>query len=269
MKLTRQGKISYLEPDWTREYGLIGGFSCRNGGVSRPPFNSLNLGFNTHDPHPHVEANRTTLTRSFDLPPHRLLTVQQEHGTNILVINEPNPDVSHFQRLTCDAILTDQPGVMIGVLVADCFPVLLFDPERRVAGAVHIGWRGAATGLLGQTVQALADEFGANPGSLFAGIGPGIGAHNYEVDRPVRDAFRQGVGDWDKVAEEIGLGKWRLDLRRSCRLQLETAGVPSKRIEEVDQCTCCHREMFFSYRRDQGNTGRQIGFILLPETTKK
>lgn len=265
MKLTRKGKISFLEPEWSRRNALVTGFSCRNGGVSRPPYNSLNLGFNTDDPRPQVEANRATLTRSLGLAPQRLLTVQQEHGTNILLVNEPNPDVSHFQHLACDAIVTDQPGIMIGVLVADCFPVLLFDPGHRAIAAVHIGWRGAAAGLLEQVVRALESEFKADPRSLWAAIGPGIGAHSYEVDRPVRDAYREGAGHWDQVAEEVGLGKWRLDLRASCRLQLEAAGVSPRRIEAVEQCTCCHKEMFFSHRRDQGITGRQIGFILLPE----
>jgi YfiH family protein len=261
MKLARQGKISYLQPAWIQEGAVHAGFTTRNGGVSRPPYNSLNLGYNTDDPRHNVEANRSTLARSFAIGPHLLLTVQQVHGTDILVIDEPNPDLSHFLSVECDAIVTDQPEIMIGILVADCFPVLLFDPVRKVAASVHVGWRGAAAGLLGKTVKAMQNSFGCRTENIAAAIGPGIGAHRYEVDRPVRDTFRIGVGDWEKIAEEVALGKWHLDLKRSCQLQLEAADLDPARIEVAAECTCCHKELFFSYRRDNGKTGRQLGFI--------
>lgn len=263
MKLARQGKISYLQPSWAQESGVQAGFTSRNGGVSRPPYNSLNLGYNTDDSRHNVEANRSTLARSFEIGPHLLLTVQQTHGTDILVIDEPNPDLSHFLTVECDAIITDQPGIMIGILVADCFPVLLFDPSCKVAASVHVGWRGAAAGLLGKTVRAMQNSFGCRPENIVAAIGPGIGAHRYEVDRPVRDSFRVGAGDWEKIAQEVALGKWHLDLQRSCQLQLAAAGLAPAHVETAAECTCCHKELFFSYRRDNGKTGRQIGFIKL------
>lgn len=261
MKLARQGKISYLQPEWAANLPLQAGFTTRNGGVSRPPYNSLNLGYNTEDLLSNVEGNRSTLARAFDLQPHQLLTVRQVHGTDILVIDQPNPDLSHFLGVECDAIVTDRPGIMIGVLVADCFPVLLFDPGRQVAAAVHVGWRGAAAGILGRTVDAMRNLFGCDPADLLAAVGPGIGAHRYEVDRPVREAFRAGSGHWEEIAREVGLGKWQLDLRRSCELQLQQEGLAGARIAVAEECTCCHRELFFSYRRDNGLTGRQLGFI--------
>lgn len=265
MKLARQGKISFLEPSWAAAGEVRAGFTTRNGGVSRPPFNSLNLGYGTDDARHNVEGNRSTLTRAFGLQPHQLLTVRQVHGTDVLVIDEPNPDLSHFLNIECDAIVTNQTGILIGVLVADCFPVLLFDPERRVAAAVHVGWRGAASDLIGRTIEAMERLFACVPGSLLAAVGPGIGGHRYEVDRPVRDAFRRGSGHWEEVAREVGLGRWLLDLGLSCRLQLREAGLDDARIEAVEKCTCCHRELFFSHRRDHGATGRQLGFIGLAE----
>ena len=264
MKLARQGKISYLQPKWAAESAVFAGFTTRNGGVSRPPYNSLNLGFNTDDAAHNVEGNRSTLARAFDLPPHLLLTVQQVHGTDVLLIDQENPDVSHFLKVECDAVVTNQPGIMIGVLVADCFPVLIHDPQRKVVAAVHAGWRGAAGGIIGKTVKAMQESFGSRPQELLAAVGPGIGAHKYEVDRPVRDAFRAGAGSWERISTEVELGKWRLDLRRSCLIQLEEAGVDPDRTEASEEDTCCHRELFFSYRRDGGKTGRQIGFALLP-----
>ncbi len=263
MKLARQGKITYLQPGWAKNAAIRSGFTTRNGGVSRPPYNSLNLGFNTDDQQHNVEGNRSNLSRAFGIPPHLLLTVRQVHGTDILSIDEPNPDLSHFLKVECDAIITDQPGIMIGILVADCYPVLLFDPARRAAGVVHVGWRGAADGILEKAIHVLTDQYNCRAHRLYAAVGPGIGAHSYEVDRPVREAFRAGAGDWEKITEEIALGKWRLDLQRSCMLQLERAGLDPARVEVVKEDTCCHRELFFSYRRDGGNTGRQMGFFIL------
>ncbi len=262
MKLVRKGKISYLQPA-SGAPGLVAGFSTRNGGVSRPPYNSLNLGLNTEDALAHVEGNRSTFARSFGLPPHQLLTVKQVHGNDLLLIDEANPDLTHFLKVEVDAIITNQPGIMIGVLVADCFPVLIWSADGRVAAAVHVGWRGAANGILGKVVTSIGRNFACPPEQLFAAIGPGIGAHKYEVDRPVRDAFRNGSGFWREIATEVSLGHWQLDLALSCRLQLEQAGLAAKKIETARQCTCCHPELLFSYRRDQGLTGRQLGFVML------
>jgi polyphenol oxidase len=265
MKSARQGKLSYLQPNWAQESGVVAGFTTRNGGVSRAPFNSLNLGYNTEDARHNVEANRSTLARSFNVPPHLLLTTRQVHGTDLLVIDEPNPDLSHFLQVECDGILTNQPDILIGVLVADCYPVLLHDPFNKAVAVVHVGWRGAAQRILGKAVDSLVRLFGSRPENLHVAIGPGIGAHKYEVDRPVRDAFRGQGHDWQAIAEEIALGKWHLDLRESCRLELEASGISAAHLDVVADCTCCHRELFFSHRRDQGHTGRQMGFIMVTE----
>lgn len=262
MKLVRNGKLTYLQPSGLEE-GIAAGFSTRNGGVSRPPYNSLNLGLNTEDHLPNVEGNRSTFARSFDLQPHQLLTVKQVHGKDLLVIDEPNPDLTHFLSLEVDAIVTNQPEIMIGVLVADCYPVLLWDRDGKAVAAVHVGWRGAANGILKKVIGAMQQHFGCQSDELRAAIGPGIAAHKYEVDRPVRDAFRKGSGFWSEIATEVSLGHWQLDIGLSCRLQLEQAGLSCNSIDQAQECTCCHPELLFSYRRDNGKTGRQIGFIKL------
>jgi len=263
MKMARKGKVSYLAPKWSGQ-GALAGFTTRNGGISRAPYNSMNLGLNTEDAPSSVEGNRSTLARAFGLEVRQLLTVRQVHGNNILVIDEPNPDLSHFQKVECDAIISNQPGMMIGVLVADCYPVLLTAPSRGVVAAIHVGWRGAVAGIIQRTIEAMREQFGVLPDTLLAAVGPGIAAHSYEVDRPVRDEFRRAGLPWAGIAEESRLGHWKLDLREVCRRQLLAAGVPEGGIDLAEQCTCCHKELFFSHRRDQGVTGRQFGFLLLP-----
>jgi YfiH family protein len=262
MKKQRADKIHYFQPEWASSHpGIWAGFSTRHGGVSRAPYNSLNLGFGTEDLQAHVEGNRTTFCHAFDLRPYQLLTVKQVHGSHLLLIDEENLDLSHFLSLEADGIITNQRGFMLGVLVADCLPLLLHDPVREIVAAVHIGWRGAANGLTGQTVAAMKSHFGCDPAQIQAAVGPGIAAHRYEVDRPVRESFRQGSGFWDQISREVRLGHWQLDLALSCRLQLEQAGILTAHIDRVNECTCCHPELFFSYRRDKGQTGRQLGFI--------
>lgn len=262
MKLIRTGKISYIQPAQLPS-GLTAGFSTRNGGVSRPPYNSLNLGYGTDDLQAHVEGNRSTFTRAFDLPLHLLLTVKQVHGDNLLLIDQPNPDLSHFLKVEVDAIVTNQPGIMIGILTADCFPVLIWNRDQTAIAAIHAGWRGASNGLIAKTVRTLQDECDCRPADLCAAIGPGIGAAKYEVDRPVRDAFRQGSGFWNEIAKETRLGHWTLDVALSCHLQLEQAGLSPDAIERPSHCSYSQAEMFFSYRRDNGKTGRQLGFIMI------
>lgn len=263
MRKSRVDKIAYLEPDWSGRESVLAGFSTRNGGVSRAPYNSLNLGFGTEDLQAHVEGNRASFSRAFGLQPHQLLTVRQVHGTDLLLIDEENPDLSHFLNVEADAIVTNQRGCMIGVLVADCIPLLLHSPAKGVAAAVHVGWRGAASGIIARVIESMKVHFHCEPQQILAAIGPGIGAHRFEVDRPVREAFRNGSGFWDQIAREVSLGHWQVDLPLSCRLQLEAAGVQPANIDAVVECTCCHQELFFSHRRDEGKTGRQLGFIML------
>jgi purine-nucleoside/S-methyl-5'-thioadenosine phosphorylase / adenosine deaminase len=264
MEMTKAGRVHYLEPQLFTRAGISAhGFTTRNEGVSRVPYNSLNLGGNTLDPQSSVQGNRSILARAFGTRVTRLVTVTQTHGTDLLVIDAPNPDYSHFQKLECDGIVTNQPGVMIGVCVADCAPVLLLDPVNRVAAALHAGWKGTSGEIAKKGVEALVSLFGSKPGQLLAAVGPAIGPCCYEVDAPVRDEFTKGGGQWDEIADASGDGKWRLDLSQGNVLQLQESGLHRENIETADICVSCNKSAFFSYRRDKGETGRQMGFIML------
>jgi hypothetical protein len=203
------------------------------------------------------------LARAFGITQDALVTVKQVHGSDILVIDEPNEDYSHFLSLESDSIITNQPGVMIGVCVADCVPIMLLDPDGKIIAAVHAGWQGTAAKLVSKTVSGMQSLFESNPEKLHAFIGPSIGKCCYEVDAPVMQAFTQGGIHWDSCAEQSGNGKWHLDLAAANRDLLIDSGLSASRIQMSDMCVCCHYELFFSYRRDNGETGRQIGFIML------
>jgi YfiH family protein len=264
MEMKKAGKVHYLEPQFfAGTEATVQGFTTRHEGVSRPPYNSLNLGTNTLDSPHNAEGNRSILARAFSTKLERLVTVKQVHGTDLLVIDAPNPDYSHFLKLECDGIITNQPGVMIGVCIADCVPLLLFDPVKRVAAALHAGWKGTAGEIGRKGVEALVEMFDSKPSDILAAIGPGIGPCCYEVDAPVMEAFKKSGTGWDLFAVERGGGKWGLDLSAANRHQLALAGLREEHIETTDLCVSCEHDLFFSYRRDGGDTGRQMGFIML------
>jgi len=264
MQMKRSGRIHYLAPEFDGAYCSVQGFTTRHEGVSRAPYNSLNLGLNTQDQPFNVEGNRSLLAHAFGISPESLVSVRQVHGSDILVIDEPNEDYSHFSSVESDAVITNQSGVMISVCVADCLPILLCDPAKGVVAAVHAGWQGTAARLVARTVEGMKSLFNCDPLELQAAIGPGIGRCCYEVDAPVRQAFLQNGFNWDACAEEQEKGKWRLDMAAANRDMLLAAGVPAASIQESDFCVSCRKDLFFSYRRDNGETGRQIGFIMLP-----
>jgi YfiH family protein len=263
MQMKRSGRIHYLEAGFDGPGCSVQGFTTRHEGVSRTPYNSLNLGTNTPDQPHSVEGNRSLLARAFGITQEKLVTVKQTHGSDILVIDEPNDDVSHFLGIEADAIITNQPGIMIGVCVADCAPILLMDQEKQVIAAVHAGWQGTASKVVTKTVAGMKSLFACNPENIQAAIGPCIGKCCYEVDAPVRQAFIQNGVDWLSCSEQGGESLWRLDLATANRDLLVAAGLPAERVQLSDACVCCHRELYFSYRRDEGETGRQMGFIML------
>lgn len=264
MKMTKAGKVHYLEPRLFAATGLTAqGFTTRHEGVSRPPYKSLNLGTNTFDDPHKVQGNRSLLARAFGARLEKLVTVNQVHGTDLLVLDAPNPDYTHFLKLESDGIITNQRGVMIGVCMADCVPVLLLDPVKGAVAALHAGWKGTAGGIAGKGVEALVSLFGSDPHHILAAVGPGIGPCCYEVDKPVIDAFKGQGGVSELFATAKGDGKWQLDLSQANVHQLRGTGIPAANIETAALCVCCEHDTFFSYRRDGGDTGRQMGFIML------
>ncbi len=263
MQMNRIGRIQYVEVEFPGVSCSTQGFTTRHEGVSRPPYNSLNLGLNTQDQQATVEGNRSLLARAFGINQEALVTPRQVHGSDILVINEPNEDFSHFLSVEGDAVITNQRNVMIGVCVADCVPILLCDPKNKVIAVVHAGWKGTAAKLVSKTVAGMQAEFGSDPAVLQAAIGPCIQKCCYEVDEPVKAAFQKDTAMWDLCAELKSPGKWQLDLAAANRELLLLAGLSTDSVQVSDQCVCCRSEQFFSYRRDKEESGRQMGFIML------
>lgn len=184
----------------------------------------------------------------FGLP---LALPRQVHGTCALSV------ISADRRPEADALATATPGLLVGVVTADCMPVLLAAPRRRVAAAVHAGWRGTSAGVLESAVSHLREEFSVPAGALDAVIGPSIGGCCYEVGEDVVAAFRARSADTTAPAWTRRADRDHLDLRSAARCLLEAAGVGS--VTLVGPCTACGAG-FHSYRRDGARTGRQLSF---------
>jgi YfiH family protein len=201
-------------------------------------------------------------TRAAGPPPERLLRPKQVHGARVLVLSRDAPPALGGLLGEADALVSDAPGVPIGVVTADCAPILLATPSGCVA-AVHAGWRGLAAGVVGSAVEALGG-IAADASRAVAVVGPCVGASCYEVDAPVVDALATRCGAaLDAALAPTRPGHWQLDLGRVARDLLERAGLAATRIGVLeDACTACDSERFHSFRRDGPNAGRLFHFAV-------
>lgn len=225
------------------------GFTTRDGGVSEPPFDRLNLGGAVGDDPARVSENWRRLERATGL---RFARVRQVHGARVVRLAVPCEPAEE-----ADAVLSTTEGVAACVSVADCVPILLADPETGAVAAVHAGWRGTLARAAEEGVRALAREVGAPAARLLAAIGPSIGRCCYEVSPDLAARFREAFGD---AIVRPG-PRLTLDLWGANAAVLAAAGVPAARVEVLGRCTSCEPETFFSHRRDAGRTGRQMAFI--------
>ncbi len=237
-------------------------FFTRRGGVSEGVWASLNVGWRSGDETDRVRENRTRCAQALGVGVDALVTGYQVHGTVCRVVEEPWPPEAAPEA---DALVTTRPGIMLGVVTADCAPVLLADPAAGVIGAVHAGWRGALDGVLETTVTAMCG-LGAAPARLRAAIGPCIAQASYEVGPEFRDRFvATEAGSAALFAAVAGSDRWRFDLPGFVRGRLRRAGVGQVTALAVD--TCADGERFFSFRRTtlrrEARFGLQLSGIVL------
>lgn len=219
----------------------------RRGGVSQEPFQALNLARSVGDRPEAVAENRAAV--SAFMGPGRLRFLRQVHGAAArIVAGEPPPDPPPAG----DAIMTDRPGEWLAILVADCQPVLLHEPGRGVVAAIHSGWRGSVANIIGRTVAAMVETYGARPERMVAGIGPSLGPCCAEFIH-----YRQEMPEplWRYKDDGCHFDFWRLS-----RDQLRAAGVADRRIETCGLCTRCRTDLFYSYRGEK-TTGRFAAVI--------
>jgi YfiH family protein len=226
------------------------GFSSRTGGVSSGFFHSLNLGLNNGDDRQQVIENRMRFYNAIRITAEQTVQGVQIHGDRIRIVTKPGtyPET--------DGFITTQRKLVLLIKTADCPAVLLVDPRQKVIAAVHAGWRSVVKGILEKAVRLLVSKFGSQPANMLCAIGPAIRGCCYEVQEDV----------WKIFPEDVVIRrseKYFLDLPLAIRQRLLRQGILKNHLDDSDLCPACRADLFFSHRRDNGQTGRMMAAIYL------
>lgn len=262
----RDGLLAYRFE--TLPEGIDAFVSARLGGVSAPPYESLNLGLRVGDDAERVVENRRLLLRTFGLSLERSVWCKQVHADGVVVVGAADAGRGSTEEETvvenADALVTNTPDLTLCVTLADCVPVVIFDPGQKVVGLAHAGWGGTVSRISSRTVRVMQEGFGSDPGAIVAAVGPSVGPFGYEVGADVIDraeaAFGAGAA---KLLAPAPNGKALFDLWAANRIDLEGAGVDPARIEVSALATNEHLDHFYSHRHEGGLTGRFIAAVHL------
>lgn len=251
-RINDQGPVFYQFEQWADSDRLVHGVFTRLGGVSRAPWDSLNLGGTVGDDLAAVRENHRRAYAALGLDEHYACTVWQVHSADTVIARSPVPGRRWLAR--ADGLVTDRPGLALTMRFADCTPIVLYDPAHHVVGLAHAGWRGTVLGAGMSVLQTMVEAFGTRPADVQAAIGPSIGPARYQVGEEVVAAVARAFGDTDGLIRCAEDGSAYLDLWAANRLALERAGVGQ--IEVAGICTATHTDEFYSHRAEGGRTGR-------------
>jgi len=248
-----------------RKLGVDAFFTTRSGGFSQEPFATLNLALHVNDDPNTVVKNRQKLISLWGLEFKNFVTAEQVHGTEIAIVDRGDGGRGIFDLKTAlkktDGLITGEKNLGLLTFYADCVPLYFFSPDPFLIGVAHAGWRGSLAKIGEKMVNSFV-ALGAKTQNLFCGIGPAIGPCCYQVGAEVANKFiEQGYKNGVILKnQEHYLNLWEINAEILIR-----AGVPPENIEKISVCTSCHPELFFSYRRDGGITGRMAAGIIKRE----
>ena len=247
-----------LKPELTY-YDLAEGVtafsSTRHGGYSEGPHGEFNVNLYCGDAPETIAANRKALCKLLRIKDDRLVMPHQVHGTEVRRVDAPQQEVIEG----VDAVMTDVPGLCIGVSTADCIPIIIYDPQHHAACAVHAGWRGTVKRIAEVAVRAMCDTYASVPSQMRAVIGPGISLESFEVGDEVCQQFADAGFEMSRIARKYA--KWHIDLPLCNRLHFEGVGVIDVRLSGI--CTYQQCNDYFSARRLGINSGRIFTGVLL------
>lgn len=261
---TREGITFITLPHWLPR-GVDVAFSTRLGGVSQIPYQSLNLGLHVGDDREAVLNNRYRFLRVWtsDLP--AMVCCQQVHSNQVVRVDNDNRGSGAFSVDTSikgyDGMVTSTAGLYLSTFYADCLPVFFFDSVNRAIGMAHSGWKGTRGMIVVETLLAMQREFGSLPGDMEVFIGPGIGRCCFEISSDLAAKVKTEFGDFNDIIFRKDNDIYTWDLPSTNRQLLIKNGVRPDNIVVCDLCTACNVDKFYSYRREQGNTGR-MGALL-------
>jgi len=248
-----KNNLPYFEiPELTKLKWTQHAFLTRQGGVSIPPYDSLNLSDKNGDREGLVSKNENLIAKAFGFDSSRLILLDQMQQDQILLLKEPI--ITLPSPLEYDALITNSPNAFLGILTADCLPIFVVDQKRKVIAATHAGRQGTALHITAKVLKKMEEEFGCSSKDLLIAMGPSIGSCCYEIDGRV---FHP---EWEPFSTSRGAGKWMVDLAQINIAQMKREGIKEEQISWINLCTHCHSDLFFSYRKE-GRTGRQLSFI--------
>ena len=247
--------------------GAAHGFSTRLGGVSPAPWDSLDLGANRGDDPDRVRENFRRFCAALGTNFHTIVKNHQVHSDLVrpVTLDDVSEDCALPSRCDADGLITDVPGLCLTIFSADCIPVLLYDPVKRVIAAAHAGWRGTALGIAARAAEQMQRDYGCRPGDIRAAIGPGISPCCFETHQDVPDGLCAGLG----TAAEAYIrplsqkGKFSVDLKGANALWLRQAGLAPEHIAVCSACTCCDLSQFWSHRKQGNQRGSMAAMIQL------
>lgn len=252
-------------PHWEKQ-GVSVGFSGRLGGVSHTPYNSLNLALHAGDKIDAVITNRSRYLQLLSLDPANMVCCEQIHGNSVVIVGKEHQGRGAFDYESAlsgyDAMVCDQPDVALTTFYADCIPVYFFDPDRRVVAIAHSGWKGTIKRIAWETLKVMQKDFACRPENVEVFIGPGIGGCCFYIGEELVQRVKEEFCHLDGILN-LNQGRYTWDLQLTNRLILQESGINPDHIIECRLCTACNSEKFFSYRRDQGRTGRMAAVIAL------
>lgn len=257
--------MPFHQPDSLRYYtfesfdtaGIQHGIFTRHGGVSPQPWASLNLGGTVGDDPSRVITNRKHVLQAMNRAPESMYDAWLVHGNAVTCADAPRQPETPPQY--ADAILTNKPHVTLLMRFADCVPIALYDPQRKVVGLVHAGWPGTVKRTAAAAVAAMQRQYGSDPADILAGIGPSIGVHHYPVGKDVIEQAQATFASDAPALLPAFDNVTHFDLWGANRLVLEQAGV--RQIEIAGLCTACHTTDWYSHRAEHGKTGR-FGMVI-------
>ncbi|TQS75643.1 peptidoglycan editing factor PgeF [Ornithinibacillus gellani] len=238
------------------------GFTTRRAGYSQGVFTSMNMGLHVADHQEHVLQNRRKLANSLGLALDTWVAGEQTHGVRVKVVGDEDKGKGATTVETTlkdtDGLMTNQTGILCTAFYADCTPIFFFDPPTGYIGIAHAGWKGTVGNIAGEMVATLQEK-GVDPSTIKVAIGPCITKPHYRVDNHVISHLSES--EKQKTTEKMGENQYLLDLKALNVENLLQTGVLRHNIDITSFCTFADHDLFFSHRRDQGQTGRMLGFI--------
>lgn len=269
-KLEESGQIKYLRCRPLDNTDLvINAFTTRSGGVSKYPFDSLNLSYNVGDKESCVRENREIIANILNIDYRNIVSAQQIHRDKITVVKKEDKGRGSFKYTEAlaetDALITNVSGIPLLMCYADCVPIFILDPIKKAIGLIHSGRRGTELQITSKTLNKMQKIFGTNPQTCLAAIFPSIGPCCYKIknQRQINDYWMSKNNFSHKIVSVQNENERSLDLKKANYLQLIKGGIEKKNIFVNEICTADYPKLFFSYRRDKGTTGRMAAIFML------